>query len=371
MPAQRMGVQLAGATLGVIGHGSIGARVAALGRAFGMTVLVHDPHKTVAEPGIRQAGMDELLAASDFVVLLAVASEETRHLMNAARFAGMKPTAYFVNVSRPMLVDEEALASALRFGQIAGAALNVGSAAEMMPPVVLGRLPNVVATPHVGGLTPRPRRRRRWRRSSRSAPCWPAVCRRTRSIPSTRHASPATAAHDLAAPLRRALLAPDLRGSQDREKQRRIRALAPGCREPVICDVVTAGIPERRLDPAQGTGKALPAKRHGRRHPAVCIRRPSALHGHQQPSHGGPGASSCPFAPARQTGLRDACLPSSGADPGQCLTSVSRSPIGCGPVVEHHDHRLSPSARCGELARRDRHLRPQAWRMWRRGRPLT
>ncbi len=128
-------------------HGSIGARAAGLGRAFGMTVLVHDPQKTVAEPGIRQTGMDELLAASDFVVLLAVASDETRHLMNAARFAGMKPTAYFVNVSRPMLVDEEALASALRFGQIAGAALDVGSAAEMMPPVVLGRLPNVVATP--------------------------------------------------------------------------------------------------------------------------------------------------------------------------------------------------------------------------------
>ena len=154
MPAQRMGVQLAGATLGVIGYGSIGARVAELGCAFGMTVLIHDPHKTVAEPGIRQAGMDELLAASDFVVLLAVATEETRHLMNVARFAAMKPTAYFVNVSRPMLVDEEALASALRSGRIAGAALDVGSAPEMMPPVALGRLPNVVATPHIGGLTP-------------------------------------------------------------------------------------------------------------------------------------------------------------------------------------------------------------------------
>ncbi len=154
IPAQRMGVQLDGATLGVIGHGSIGAHVAAVGRAFGMTVLVHDPHKTVAEPGIRQTGLDELLAASDFVVLLAVATDETRHLMNAARFAAMKRTGLFVNAARPMLVDEAALAQALQAGTIAGAALDVGSAPEMMPPPALARLPNVIATPHIGGLTP-------------------------------------------------------------------------------------------------------------------------------------------------------------------------------------------------------------------------
>ena len=85
-----MGVQLAGADPRRFGHGSIGARVAALGRAFDMTVLVHAPSKTVAEPGIHQTSMDELLAASDFVVLLAVTTEEMRHL---------KPTAYFVETS--------------------------------------------------------------------------------------------------------------------------------------------------------------------------------------------------------------------------------------------------------------------------------
>ncbi len=143
-----------GATLGVIGYGSIGTHVAAVGRAFGMTVLVHDPHKTVADPGIRQTGLDELLGASDFVVLLAVATEETRGMMDAARFAAMKPSAFFVNVARPMLVDEAALAEALAQGRIAGAALDVGSGAEMMPPVELGRLPTVIATPHIGGLTP-------------------------------------------------------------------------------------------------------------------------------------------------------------------------------------------------------------------------
>lgn len=154
IPPQRMGVQLGGATLGVIGHGSIGAHVALTGRALGMTVLVHDPLKTVAEPGIRQTGLDELLAASDFVVLLAVATDETRNLMNAARFAAMRPTAFFVNAARPSLVDEAALAQALQDGRIAGAALDVGSAPEMMPPPALARLPTVIATPHIGGLTP-------------------------------------------------------------------------------------------------------------------------------------------------------------------------------------------------------------------------
>jgi D-3-phosphoglycerate dehydrogenase len=149
-----VGVQLAGATLGVIGYGRIGVRVAALGRIFGMSVLVHDPHKTVGEPDIRQTDIDELLTASDFVVCLAAATEETHGLMNADRFAAMKPTAYFVNVSRPSLVDEDALAAALKSGRIAGAALDVGSGPEMMPLVALGHRPDVIATPHIGGLTP-------------------------------------------------------------------------------------------------------------------------------------------------------------------------------------------------------------------------
>ncbi len=153
-PPQRVGVQLDGATLGVIGHGSIGAHVATIGRTFGMTVLVHDPYKTVSDPAIRQTGLDELLAAADFVVLLAVASDETRDMMNATRFAAMRPTAFFINVARSMLVDEAALADALAAGRIAGAALDVGSAPEMMPPVDLARMPTVIATPHIGGLTP-------------------------------------------------------------------------------------------------------------------------------------------------------------------------------------------------------------------------
>jgi D-3-phosphoglycerate dehydrogenase / 2-oxoglutarate reductase len=153
-PEPRLGVQLAGATLGVIGYGAIGRRLAGLGRALGMEVLVSDPHVTVDEAGLRQVELEALLAASDFVVCLAVASEQTENLMGAAQFARMKRGAYFVNVSRGDLVDEAALAEALWSGRLAGAAMDVGRAPDQMPNPALARLPNVVATPHVGGLTP-------------------------------------------------------------------------------------------------------------------------------------------------------------------------------------------------------------------------
>ncbi len=85
-PPARPGIQLAGATLGILGYGSIGAFTAEVGRMIGMTVLVNDPYKTVPEtdsgPQIRQTGMDEVLSESDFVVCLVVANKETRHLMD-------------------------------------------------------------------------------------------------------------------------------------------------------------------------------------------------------------------------------------------------------------------------------------------------
>ena len=149
-----MGKQLAGSTLGVIGYGAIGRRVAALGAALGMRVLVNDPHAKVAEPGIEQSGFGDLLSSADFVVCLAVATEETENLMNDVAFSRMKPGAYFVNVSRGNLVDEAALVRALDSGRIAGAALDVGRASDQMPTPALARHPRVIATPHVGGLTP-------------------------------------------------------------------------------------------------------------------------------------------------------------------------------------------------------------------------
>jgi len=154
VPEARMGRQLAGSTVGVVGYGAIGARLAELGKALRMRVLVSDPYKTVDEPGVTQVAFETLLAESDFVVCLAVATEATENLIDDAAFRRMKPGACFVNVSRGNLVDESALEAALAEGRIAGAAMDVGRAPDQMPSPRLARLPNVIATPHIGGLTP-------------------------------------------------------------------------------------------------------------------------------------------------------------------------------------------------------------------------
>jgi D-3-phosphoglycerate dehydrogenase len=154
VPAATMGVQLRGSTLGIIGYGSIGGRLAQLGLALGMDVVVADPHVRVDDAGIRQAELGALLAGSDFVVCLAVATEATENLIGAAELRQMRPSAFFVNVSRGNLVDEAALEDALRDGTIAGCALDVGRAPDQMPTPRLAGLPNVIATPHVGGLVP-------------------------------------------------------------------------------------------------------------------------------------------------------------------------------------------------------------------------
>jgi D-3-phosphoglycerate dehydrogenase len=154
VPEAVMGRQLAGSTLGVIGYGAIGRRVAAMGAALGMRVLVNDPHVRVAEPGIEQAGFSDVLSGSDYVVCLAIANELTENLMNDAAFMRMKPGSCFVNVSRGNLVDEAALARALDSGRLHAAAIDVGRAPDQMPTPALARHPKVIATPHVGGLTP-------------------------------------------------------------------------------------------------------------------------------------------------------------------------------------------------------------------------
>lgn len=150
----RMGRQLKGATLGIMGYGAIGEYLGRLGVALGMTVLVSDPFKTIAAPGLRQVDLPDLLAQSDYVVCLVVANEQTENLMNAAAFAQMKKTAFFVNLSRGNLVDEKALEAALDARQIAGAALDVGRAPDQKPSLFLAKRADVIATPHTAGLTP-------------------------------------------------------------------------------------------------------------------------------------------------------------------------------------------------------------------------
>ncbi|HWK94055.1 MAG TPA: NAD(P)-dependent oxidoreductase [Pseudolabrys sp.] len=153
-PTPVMGRQLAGATLGILGYGAIGQYLARLGVAFGMKVMVSDPFKTITDPGITQGSFEDVLAASDFLVCLVIANEETENLMNAAAFARMKKSAYFINMSRGNLVDEKALEDALDRKLIAGAAMDVGRAADQKPSLFLAKRPDVIANPHTGGLTP-------------------------------------------------------------------------------------------------------------------------------------------------------------------------------------------------------------------------
>ncbi len=153
-PEAIMGRQLSGATLGILGYGAIGEHLARLGVAFGMTVKVSDPFKTVTEPGVEQASFEDVLAQSDFVVCLVIANEQTENLINAAALARMKKSAFFINASRGNLVDEQALEAALNAKQIAGAAMDVGRALDQKPSLFLASRADVIATPHTAGLTP-------------------------------------------------------------------------------------------------------------------------------------------------------------------------------------------------------------------------
>lgn len=154
VPIGAVGTELRNATVGIIGYGRISQYLCDLAIAFGMRVVVTDPYAKVEHLGVVQASLPELLAASDYVVCLAVANAETENLMNAKAFSCMKPTAYFVNPSRGNLIDEGALLEALNAGSIAGCALDVGRAPDQMPSPALTAHPRVIATPHVAGLTP-------------------------------------------------------------------------------------------------------------------------------------------------------------------------------------------------------------------------
>ncbi|MBV8030458.1 MAG: hydroxyacid dehydrogenase [Betaproteobacteria bacterium] len=149
VPKASMGRELKGSTIGVIGYGQIGREVVRLARAFGMRVLVHDPYVKDLE----HAPLDQLLAESDFVVPLAVATAETENLIGEATLTKMKRGAYLVNLSRGNLVDEAALEKALDSGRLAGCAIDVGRAPDQMPTPRLAARPDVLATPHSAGLT--------------------------------------------------------------------------------------------------------------------------------------------------------------------------------------------------------------------------
>ena len=147
-PLQRV----AGQTAGVVGFGRIGRSVAAKAKAFGMNVLCFDPvvsKQDAAKAGAESVSLDELLAQSDFVLLHCPANEKTRHLIGEAQLKAMKKTAFLVNTARGALVDTPALATALKAGEIAGAALDdVDSKPPTEHAALLADCANVILTPH-------------------------------------------------------------------------------------------------------------------------------------------------------------------------------------------------------------------------------
>ncbi|UCF41994.1 MAG: phosphoglycerate dehydrogenase [Gemmatimonadota bacterium] len=150
------GTELRGKRLGLVGLGRVGAHVAHIARAFGMTVVAHDPYLPEAsarEMGITLMELDDVLESSDVVSLHAPLTEETRGLMNRERLATMKPTAVLVNAARGALVDAGALVEALERGTLAGAALDVFEPEPLEPDSPLRTAHGLLLTPHLAAST--------------------------------------------------------------------------------------------------------------------------------------------------------------------------------------------------------------------------
>ncbi len=146
-----MGMGLTGRKLGVIGAGGIGRELLRMARAFDLDLLAADPVANDIELsyiGARKVDLATLLRESDFIVVCCLLNDQTRHLVGAAQFALMKPTAYFINVARGPIVDEPALIDALRANRLAGAALDVFEQEPVDPANPLLAMDNVIVTPH-------------------------------------------------------------------------------------------------------------------------------------------------------------------------------------------------------------------------------
>ena len=157
-PRQRMmGLELAGARLGLVGFGAIARAVAERALALGMEVAGHDPHLAAGDPawaGVsRCATLEALLEGSDALSLHVPLTEATRGLFDAGRIARMKPGAVLVNTARGGIVDEAALAAALVSGHLGGAALDVFAEEPLAAGSPLAEAPNLIATPHIAGVT--------------------------------------------------------------------------------------------------------------------------------------------------------------------------------------------------------------------------
>jgi D-3-phosphoglycerate dehydrogenase len=160
-----IGTELAGKTLGIVGMGNIGMRVAVRARAFDIDFIVYDPYipeSHVTSLGGKWVGLDELLAESDFVTIHCPLNRETKGIIGAKRLELMKPSAFLINAARGGIVDEDALATVLRERKIAGAALDVVANEPLEKDHPLINLDNVLWTPHLGAMTLEASKRGEW-----------------------------------------------------------------------------------------------------------------------------------------------------------------------------------------------------------------
>jgi D-3-phosphoglycerate dehydrogenase len=150
------GTELGGKTVGIVGFGAIGRRVAKIVTAFEASVLAYDPfldHNIIKKAGARPVELDELMKESDIVTLHASTTPEAMGLISAQRIALMKRTAYLINAANAFLLDNEGIIKALKEKRIAGAAFDVFETWPVRSDSPLLKMDNVVLTPHIGGAT--------------------------------------------------------------------------------------------------------------------------------------------------------------------------------------------------------------------------
>lgn len=162
-----MGREIAGKRLGLVGYGAIGRETARLARGLGMSIAAFDPHLPASDPrwqGTERLTLDDLLATSDVVSLHVPLTDATRHIIDAPRLARMKTDAILINAARGGIVDEPALAAALRAGALGGAALDVFEEEPLSAArgAVFAGCPNLVLTPHIAGVSSESNTRVSW-----------------------------------------------------------------------------------------------------------------------------------------------------------------------------------------------------------------
>jgi phosphoglycerate dehydrogenase-like enzyme len=153
---KHVGIEIEGKTLGVIGLGKLGAKVAGLAKAFGMNVIAWSPNLTAErckEVGVGYATKEELFSTADIITIHVVLSDRSRGLVGAADLARMKPTSFIVNTARGPIIDEMALLETLKARKIAGAAVDVFSVEPLPVDHPFRKLDNLVLTPHLGYVT--------------------------------------------------------------------------------------------------------------------------------------------------------------------------------------------------------------------------